>query len=112
MKDVRKETTEAINGNMIIDQSTYGQVDKFEIVSEFPVGYVLWNIGRHNFQHERYIPLARPSEVPYHIKRDSLKALKVESEELALFLFKKAHKVEINYSNFEQIVKDFNKSRG
>ena len=111
MKEVMKETRKSAKSNLIIDITPNGIVDKFEIVSKFPVGYILWSIGRHNFRHEGYIPLARPADLPHHIRRDSLKALKVESEELALYLMKKVHKLKVgvNADNFQKLVGEFKK---
>lgn len=40
-----------------VDNNGYGTIHTFEIVSEFPHGYIIWNIGRRNFPHEGYIPL-------------------------------------------------------
>lgn len=101
----------------IIDENRY-RTDVFEVVDEFPAGYIIWNIGRENFNHECFIPLAqrvsnnKKGLEYYHIKTDTLKALKVESEELALFLMKYAHKVDsVNSSNFDQIVKEFKEGK-
>ena len=105
MKEVKR------NSNVIVDVSRHGRTDVFEIVSEFPKGYVLWSIGRDNFRHECYIPLARPAQQPFHVRLDSLKALKVESEELALYLMKKVHKLKVgvNADNFQKLVDEFKK---
>lgn len=32
----------------------------FKIVENFPAGAIVWNIGRHNFPFEGYIPVAYP----------------------------------------------------
>lgn len=100
------------------EDSKFGRTDVFQIVDKFPEGYIIWNIGRHNFEHECYIPLAQrvsnnKKELEYyHIKTDSLKALKVESEELALYLMKYAHKVDsVNSTNFDKIVQKFKEEK-
>ena len=51
----------------------------FETVNELPAGYIVWNIGRHNFQFEGYIPLCQNTE-GYNVNTETLKALKVKSE--------------------------------
>ncbi len=72
------------------DKTWYGKEDVFEVVNEYPSGYVVWNIGRANFPHECYVPLAKPKGDPYHIDPDSLKAIKVKDEETALKILKYA----------------------
>lgn len=101
----------------IVDNK-FGRTDVFQIVDKFPEGYIIWNIGRHNFEHECYIPLAQrvsnnKKELEYyHIKTDSLKALKVESEELALFLMKYNHTGKtITSNNFDEVVKKFKEAK-
>jgi len=67
----------------------YGLRDVFEIVDEFPQGYVVWNIGRANFPHPGYIPVARPDYcIPYRINRKYLKAVKCSDEGEALYILK------------------------
>lgn len=56
----------------------YWHRDEFEIVKEFPNGYIVWNIGRENFPFPGYLPLARPDDRPYCIKRDKLKTIKID----------------------------------
>ena len=57
----------------------------FEIVSEFPYGYKIWNIGREHFKFENYIPLCRTYN-GFCVDVKTLKAFKVSSEEFALKL--------------------------
>lgn len=92
-----------IKDGKIISKSFFGRTDVFEIVNEFPGGYVVWNIGRHNFPYEGYIPLAKPTEVPYNIDLRTLKALKLE-DNLSNSIISAAHRQEINSLNFEEIV--------
>ena len=61
----------------------------FEIVKEIPEKYVVWNIGRHNFDFEGYIPLCL-SDKNFNVDVSTLKAFKMESEEKALYVLKKA----------------------
>lgn len=76
-----------------VDKSSFGIIDSYEIVDEFPDGYVVWNIGRQNFDHPCFIPLAKPDpDREYGILRTELKALKVESEDLALYIMDRAIK--------------------
>lgn len=71
------------------DKTWYGKTDIYEIVDDYPAGYVVWNIGRHNFQHECYVPLAKPL-ANYRIDPTSLKAIKVKDEQTALAILKEA----------------------
>lgn len=100
------------------EDSKFGRTDVFQIVDKFPEGYIIWNIGRENFPHECFIPLAQrktenPKEHEYHhIKLDSLKTLKVESEELALYLMKYAIKrEEVTSKNIDKIVQKFKEAK-
>ncbi len=62
----------------------------FEVVTEWPRGgYVVWNIGRHNFEHEGYIPLAQVDGRCY-INPQTLKALYVGDEALCLAVLHEA----------------------
>lgn len=63
---------------------------EFEIVTEWPKGgYVVWNIGRHNFEHEGYIPLAQVN-ANYTVNPITLKALYVGDEDLCLAVLHEA----------------------
>ena len=56
-------------------------------ISEVPLGYVVWNIGRHNFPLRGYIPMCRPNrahEDDYSIDTTSLCAAPCQSEKQAL----------------------------
>ena len=79
----------------------------FEIVEEFPDSAVVWNIGRHNFQHEQYIPLAfidNSWDDNYHIDPQRLKAIKVRSEEIALHILDVAHHETVDKEKFMEII--------
>lgn len=72
-----------------VDDNGWGTIHTFEIATEFPHGYIIWNIGRRNFPHEGYIPLCVADE-NCHVDLDTLKALKVANEDFALALLKEA----------------------
>jgi len=91
----------------IIDKK-YGREDRFEPVTEFPFGYEVWNIGRHNFPHEKCIPLCKDGYNPEpwmrNIDLSSLKYIVVESEELALRILNEAIQHGVNRKRFYEIV--------
>ena len=83
---------------------------EFEIVESFPEGAFVWNIGRHNFPHECYVPLAfLDTSFPdlCHVDVKRLKAIKVESEEIAIYIAGVAHWKTIDKKEFEEIIKSF-----
>ena len=56
-------------------------------ISEVPYGYVVWNIGRHNFPLRGYIPMCRMNkahEDDFSIDINSLCAVPCQSEKQAL----------------------------
>lgn len=61
-------------------KDSWGKEDEFEVVEEFPEGYVVWNIGRHNFPVESYVPIARDLG---HFNVDNPKCIKVKDEKTA-----------------------------
>lgn len=79
--------------------------DRFQVVEQFPSGYVIWNIGRENFPFEGYIPLAKPVD-HYHIDVKSLKALKVKDEKTALMLLRQAGRGEVDFDRFNELMKN------
>lgn len=83
--------------------------DTFEVVNDFPKGYEIWNIGRHNFPFECYVPLARPlAENRYYIDRASLKAIKVDDEQTALAILKEAGRRTVNETKYYRIIAQYN----
>ena len=83
---------------------------EFEIVESFPEGAFVWNIGRQNFKHECYLPLAfLDTSYPdlYHVDVKRLKAIKVESEEIAIYIADVAPYKTIDKKEFEEIIKSF-----
>ena len=86
----------------------YGR--EFEIVESFPEGAFVWCIGRQNFKHECYLPLAfldTSYDEPYFVDLERLKAIKVESEEIAIYIADVAHYKTIDKKEFEEIIKSF-----
>lgn len=73
----------------------------FEIVETLPQGYVIWNIGRHNFPFESYIPLCWQYK-DYKIEPETLKAYKVKSEEYALWLMSEGKS--LNYKKLKNLL--------
>lgn len=91
----------------IIDNS-YFPTRKYEVVEEFPQDYIVWPIGRSNFQYEYYIPLAKPVKSEYDFQANidpfSLKCIKVKSETLALQILKEAVRKGVDRKRFGEIV--------
>ena len=83
--------------------NNYNRKDVFEIVEKFPNGYVVWNIGRRNFPFKGYIPLAKPTIVPYNIDLHSLKTIKVD-DDVADSILKKADYKKIDKEEFQRIM--------
>lgn len=75
----------------------------FEKTNEFPDGYEIWAIGRRNFEHKGYVPLCEVDESRY-VKRDTLKALKVKDEALALTLLSEAVKRGVNKKKYNIMI--------
>ena len=92
----------------IIQTNSYGRIDVYEPVTEVPFGYFVWPIGRHNFKHERCVPLAKDGHNEYAWQRNidtkSLKYITVDSEELALRLLDEAIRHGCDRDRFYEIV--------
>ena len=83
---------------------------EFEIVESFPDGAFVWNIGRHNFPHECYVPLTfldTSFSDLCHVDVKRLKAIKVKSEEIAIYIAEVAHWKTVDKKEFEEIIKSF-----
>ena len=94
------------NGTFLVDYSSWtGREDTFKVVQEFPINYVIWNIGRENFPFEGYIPLAKLID-NYYVDLKSLKALKVRDEKTALMLLKQAGRKKVNFNRFNELMKN------
>lgn len=92
----------------IVDVMPY-RTDVFEVVEEWPRGgYNVWNIGRGNFQHEGYIPLAQPTpENRFFVRLDTLKALYVGDEKLCLEVLRQASESWVNEAKYNTIKEQF-----
>jgi len=64
--------------------ASYYRSDVFIKVDEWPEGYYVWPIGRHNFQFEGWLPLCKDSNLKHHVNINTLKAIKVKSEDISL----------------------------
>lgn len=98
----------------IVDTGWWGRVDEYEVVEEFPCGYVVWNIGRHNFQHKGFVPLAKQDpNCKYRVLLDGLKALKCKDEYEALYIMSKASEgsKSIDIIEFNRIMEEYYESK-
>ena len=89
-KEVTNMTTKDLEMILTLRNRNYKVVSS---ISEVPLGYVVWNIGRHNFPLRGYIPMCRPNrahEDDYAIDITSLCAVPCQSEEQALEILKKS----------------------
>ena len=82
------------------------RTDKFEVVQDFIKGIVVWNVGRENFNFKGYIPLVNVDD-NYNVVGTKY-ALKVDSEELALYLLREANFGTIDRDKFNELVEKFN----
>lgn len=67
-------------------------------------GYVVWNIGRHNFKAEGYIPICKVDTDGIHIKKNSLKALYLGND-ISDYIMKQAGKFRFDFDNFCELSK-------
>lgn len=98
---------------LFIDKTPW-RADLYTVCDEFPEGYIVWNIGRRNFPHPTFIPLAIPTD-EFHISLNGLKALKVESEEVALHILKAAGRGtygKIDRNNIGKVIADYKRNKG
>lgn len=86
----------------IIDESYWRRIDRFEVVDAWPAGCVVWNIGRENFRHEGYLPLAYVS-ADCRVDMSRLKAYHVGDEALCLKVLAAAGRGTVDYERFKQI---------
>lgn len=97
---------ETNEGTVLVKYSGWTQrEDRFQVIEQFPINYVIWNIGRENFPFEGYIPLAKLVD-NCHVDLKSLKALKVENEKTALMLLKQAGRKRVNFNRFNELMKN------
>lgn len=81
----------------------HGDERVFKIVDEVPSGYIVWNIGRHNFPFLEFVPLAKVFKGTYHVDVTTLKAIRVKNEETALAILKEASRRGVNKSKFNKM---------
>lgn len=86
----------------IIDEKYWGRIGRYEVVDEWPAGCVVWNIGRGNFRHEGYLPLAYVS-ADYQVDMSRLKAYHVGDEALCLKVLAAAGRGTVDYERFKTI---------
>ena len=86
----------------IINESYWGRIDRYKVVDTWPAGCVVWNIGRENFRHEGYLPLAYVS-ADYQVDMSRLKAYHVGDEALCLKVLAAAGCGTVDYERFKQI---------
>ena len=91
------------NKMVIEDRTSFGRVDTYEVVDTWPLGYKVWNIGRHNFHHEGFLPLAKEGAQKYYVDLTSLKALRVGDEELCIAVLNKAGYCTVDEKMFNRI---------
>ena len=85
-------------------------VTSLKLSSHFLKVLLSGTFGRENFKHECYLPLAfldTSYDDPYHVDVKRLKAIKVESEEIAIYIAEVAHWKTVDKKEFEEIIKSF-----
>lgn len=86
----------------MIEDIKYGRTDRFEERTEWPEGMIIWNIGRHNFEHEGWLPLCY-TDADYHVDSNRLVAFYVPDEDLCLEVMRVAGMRTVNEEVFNQI---------
>lgn len=86
----------------IKNESRCGRITASEVVDTWPAGCVVWNIGRENFRHEGYLPLAYVS-ADYQVDMSRLKAYHVGDEALCLKVLAAAGRGTVDYERFKTI---------
>ena len=70
-----------------IESKSMGITDIFEVVEKIPTGFFVWNIGR-NMGYDDYIPFCEDlhpeDKSNYEINRNTLKAVKLDVEEVKI----------------------------
>ena len=83
-----------------------GRKDTFEIVDDFPKGYVVWNIGRDNVPFPCYIPLAKRKRGSYDVDVSTLKTVRCSDEETALRIMKEACRHTVFRTTFIKLINE------
>lgn len=92
------------NGKTIILTDDFGKDDVFKVetdINNVPLGYVVWNIGRHLFPIESYIPVCGLKS-EYSIDTETLIALKVPSETVAQDILSKSIRNTMTVENIRE----------
>lgn len=74
----------------------------FAVITDFPNGYEVWNIGRANFPHEGYLPLCQ-TDGNYHIIPSTLKSLYVGDEDFCLRVMTEASRRGCNKTKYDRL---------
>lgn len=82
------------------------RTDKFEVLTEFTKGLQVWNVSRKCFNFKGYIPLVNVDD-NYTVVGTKY-ALKVDSEELALYILRQTIFGNIDRDKFNELVEKFN----
>lgn len=92
---------------MKIESKSIWNTDVFEVVEKIPAGFFVWNIGE-NMGHDDYIPLCEDlhpeDKNSYEINRNTLKAIKLDVEEVKI-LRDAAHYGVNNFQSAEKALK-------
>ena len=88
-----------------IDIDRY-KTNLFVITKSFPRFGQVWNIGREGFPHKEYIPICSCT-CEHEVLNDSLFALKVESEELALEILRVAQYQTVDAKVFDSLLYEY-----
>ncbi len=80
-----------MKNNSLTTKDTFGNTRTYEITESIPAGFFVWNIGK-NMGHEEYIPICEnlypglPKSHPesFHINPETVKAIKLPKEEVAI----------------------------
>lgn len=86
----------------MIENISYGRTDRYEIRMDWPVGMVVWNIGRHNFKFPKYIPLCYV-DANHQVDLKRLVALYVPNEGLCQEVMKVAGQRTVDEEVFNKI---------
>jgi len=90
------------NGKKYIEVKDLYNTRVFEVVEEFPQGYMLW-LALENYPDVGYIALAKPSHIPYNIIQEDLKCMFVGEEMREKFFNYRHNGNGIDATNFKSI---------
>lgn len=92
-----------------IDRIAGMPVHSYEVVEEWPRGYFVWMIGRRNFPHPGYLPLAKDAREQGYVDTDKLKAICVVDEGLCEYIAREGHYIHGNVTEsvFKKMKQDY-----